>query len=87
MSDSIKAAAGETRRIITDLKNHSGWQGWFIPEVTKMRDEYARKVLEDDSLTPEERERLRAAHKALNEVITMPEKKLTWAESVLRNQK
>lgn len=61
-----------------------GWTEGMAAHIQKQRDELAARILDDDSLGTEERERLREAYKVHRDLLAWPERTLEAQGSVLK---
>lgn len=70
-SDPTILQAEQTLAFIEDLKKCKGWTGYMAPRLEKMRDDLARRVVDEEKLTPDEREKLRQRYLQMKEVCAL----------------
>jgi len=78
-----KEEVAKNLELIAVLERCPAWEGYFLRRLARRRDELAATVLDDDTLTPEDRERVRAAYKAIRDLPAMVGQDKAGAERAL----
>lgn len=75
--------AGQRLDDIRTLRRVPSFERYLMSRLREMRDEAAARVLDDDEITPEQREAHRHAYKALKTACNMPEADEATAMKIL----
>ena len=70
---------------ISALKRVPGFERYFLRRLRERRDVLAAKVLDDDTISPVEREAARQAYKELKDICDMPGKDEATATRIIRD--
>lgn len=81
--DDTRLQAERTLTHINQLKECPAYGAYLVPRLKARREELAQKVLDDEKLTPEERERVRAQYKEARDVLKVVDNDQAGATKVV----